>query len=120
MIGGATRPTRSLHLVGTRGEIQGVMEDSKFVIRHIDLRPGHEYTEKLVDLKIGGDMTGAQGGHGGGDLRLVADFLRILRGEAPSIASTTLEDSISGHLIGFGADRAKAQGCVVPIRLSSA
>ncbi len=117
MIGGSAKPTRSLHLVGTRGEIQGCIEDSRFVIRHIDPRPGCEYAEKVVDLKITGDMTGAQGGHGGGDLRLVADFLSILRGEAPSISSTTLEDSVSGHLIGFGADRAMEQGSVVPIRL---
>jgi predicted dehydrogenase len=120
MIGGSARPTRSIHLVGTRGEIQGVMEDSKFNIRHIDPRPGHEYTEKVVDLKIGGDMTGAQGGHGGGDLRLVADFVRTLRGEAPSISATTLDDSISGHLIGFCADRAMATKAVVPIDITLA
>ncbi len=120
MIGGAARPTRSLHLVGTLGEIQGVMEDSKFVIRHIDPRPGHEYSEKVVDLNIGGDMTGAQGGHGGGDLRLVADFVRTLRGETPSISATTLDDSISGHLIGFCADRSMATQTVVPIDITSA
>jgi hypothetical protein len=28
MIGGSSKPTRSIHLVGTRGEIQGVLEDS--------------------------------------------------------------------------------------------
>lgn len=118
MIGGAARPTRSLHLIGTKGEIQGVMEDSKFVIRHIDPRPGHEYSERIVDLKIGGDMTGAQGGHGGGDLRLVADFLAILRGKPPSISSTTLDDSISGHLIGLNADKARITNTVVPIALA--
>ncbi len=118
MIGGSARPTRSIHLVGTRGEIQGVMEDSKFVIRHIDPRPGHEYSEKLVDLKITGDMTGVQGGHGGGDLRLVADFVRTLRGEAPSISATTLDDSVSGHLMGFCADRAMATKTVVSVSVS--
>jgi predicted dehydrogenase len=115
MIGGAAKPSRSLHLVGTRGEIQGYMEDSKFTIRHLDPRPGCEYRETIVDLKISGDMTGARGGHGGGDLRLVADFLRLLRGETPSLSSTALEDSISGHLIGFGADRAMETGTVVEI-----
>ena len=113
MIGGAARPSRSIHILGTRGEIQGVFEESKFVVRHIDPRPGHEYSEEVVDLNVSGDMHGAFGGHGGGDLRLVEDFMRLVRGEAPSLSTTTLEDSINGHLIGFCADRAMEEKRVV-------
>lgn len=115
MVGGAAKPSRSIHIIGTRGEIQGNLEDSRFVIRHIDPRPGHEYAEEVVDLSIGGDMTGAFGGHGGGDLRLMADFVRLVRGEQPSISTTTLADSINGHLIGFCADRAMEEGKVVTV-----
>ncbi|MGC9350168.1 MAG: Gfo/Idh/MocA family protein, partial [Anaerolineae bacterium] len=39
MVGGTARPSRSIHLIGTLGEIQGVFEDSRFVVRHIDPRP---------------------------------------------------------------------------------
>ena len=115
MVGGSSKPSRTLHLIGTHGEIQGAIEDSRFVIRHIDPRPGHEYSEELTDLTVGGDMTGSFGGHGGGDMRLVADFVRSLRGETPSISSTRLEDSISGHLMGFSADRAMEEGRVVEL-----
>jgi predicted dehydrogenase len=115
MVGGTAKPSRSIHLVGTLGEIQGVFEESRFVIRHIDPRPGHEYGEHVVDLTVGGDMHGAFGGHGGGDMRLVADFLRVARGEPPSISTTTLDDSIAGHLIGFGADRAMEEQRVVDV-----
>lgn len=120
MVGGAAKPSRSIHLVGTTGEIQGNLEDSRFVIRQIDPRPihetgGHEYREEVFDLGIEGDMTGAFGGHGGGDLRLMADFVRLMRGEAPSIATTTLADSVNGHLIGFCADRAMEERRVVEI-----
>ncbi|MEZ4861207.1 MAG: Gfo/Idh/MocA family oxidoreductase [Caldilineaceae bacterium] len=115
MVGGAAKPARSLHLVGTLGEIQGNLEESRFVIRHIDPRPGCEYAEEVVDLSIGGDMTGAFGGHGGGDLRLMADFVRLVRGEQPSISTTTLADSINGHLIGFCADRALEEKRVVEV-----
>jgi predicted dehydrogenase len=116
MIGGAAKPSRSLHLVGTRGEIQGSFEDSRYVIRHIDPRPGHEFAEQTVNLNLAGDTTGARGDHGGGDLRLMADFVRILRGETPSISATSLEDSINGHLMGFAADRAMETGSVVEVR----
>jgi hypothetical protein len=115
MIGGASRASRSIHLLGTLGEIQGVLEDSTYVVRHIDTRPGHEYSEKVVDLKIGGDMHGAFGGHGGGDMRLVEDFVRVMRGEAPSIACTDINDSVNGHLIGFCADMAREENRVVDL-----
>lgn len=106
MVCGVARPMRSIHILGTRGEIQGVFEDSRFVIRHIDARPGHEYSEQPVDVTVNGDMHGAFGGHGGGDMRLVADFVRMVRGEETSISCTRLEDSIHGHQIAFAACRA--------------
>jgi ATP-binding cassette subfamily B protein len=87
---------------------------SHLVIRHVDPRPGHEYREEVVDLHQHGDTTGAFGGHGG-DLRLVRDFLRVLRGEAPSISTTTLADSVNGHLVGFCADEAMEEGRVVAV-----
>ena len=115
MVGGTARPCRSIHLIGTRGEIQGVLEDSRFVIRHADPRPGHEYSEDVVNVDVSGDMHGAFGGHAGGDLRLVSDFVRYLRGEPRSISCTRLDDSIRGHQIAFRADRAMREGCVVRV-----
>ncbi|MFC1452098.1 Gfo/Idh/MocA family protein [Verrucomicrobiota bacterium] len=116
MIGGTSKPSRALHLVGTKGEIEGRMEDSSFVIRHIDPRPGQEEcTEELVDLNVGGDMTGAGGGHGGGDMRMVDDFLKYVTDEEPSLSTTSIEDSVSGHLIGFCADQSMQERRVVEI-----
>lgn len=109
MIGGSSRPRRSIHLIGTEGEIQGTLDSSQFVIRHIDPRPGEEYSEQVVDLTQSGDMTGAFGGHGGGDMRLVHDLVQVLHGEEPSISWTGIEDSVSGHLLGFCADRARVE-----------
>ena len=115
LVGGTSRPSRSIHLLGTTGEIQGVLEDSRFVVRHFDLRPGHEYTEEVVDLTIGGDMHGAFGGHGGGDSRLAADFVHTVQGQPASISRTSIEDSINGHLIGFTADQSIQETRIVPI-----
>lgn len=115
MVCGVSKPMRSIHILGTHGEIHGVFEDNTFVVRHIDARPGHEYTEERVDVNAGGDMHGAFGGHGGGDMRLVADFVRVVRGETPSISCTRLEDSVYGQEIAFAADRAMNQKCAVDI-----
>ena len=113
MIGGAAKGSRGIHILGTTGEIFGHFEDSRFTIRRIDPRPGHEYADDVVDLSITGDMTGAQGGHGGGDLRLVADFCRVARGETPSLCTTSLADSVNGHRVCFQADRAMRENTVV-------
>jgi hypothetical protein len=117
MIGGTAKPSRSIHLVGTRGEIEGRLEDNCFVIRHIDPRPGCEYSEEKIDLHFQGDTTGSHGGHAGGDMHLVADFIRVLNGEEPSISSTSLLDSISGHLIGFAAERSRETRQVEAVRV---
>jgi predicted dehydrogenase len=106
---GTPRGRRSIHIVGTTGEMEGLMEEGKFVVRHPDARAGHEYTEEEVDLTVGADM------HGGGDMLLVEDFIHVVRGEAPSISTTDIADSVYGHLIAFAADEAMLDGRVVEI-----
>ena len=66
MVGGSARPARNIHILGTTGEILGVFEDSKFVVRKIDPGPNRDYSEEIVDLNIQGDIDGSHGGHGGG------------------------------------------------------
>jgi hypothetical protein len=53
--------------------------------------------------------------HGGGDLRLVRDFMRVVRDGQPSASTTSLMDSIHGHEIGYAADHAMRQGCMVSL-----
>ena len=115
MVGGTARPSRSIHLIGTTGEIQGVFEDQSLVVRRIDPRPRHEYSEERVSTDVSGDMHGAFGGHGGGDMRLVEDFVSLVQGESRSISCTSLDDSISSHLVGFRADVAMEERRVVNI-----
>jgi predicted dehydrogenase len=115
MVGGCAKPCRTIHLIGTRGEIQGTLEGGRFVLRVPDPAPGRETAETIFDLQTMGDTTGAFGGHGGGDMRVVADFLRVLRGEPLSLSSTPLEDSIAGHCMVFAADHAMETGTVVAI-----
>jgi predicted dehydrogenase len=115
MVGGTSKPMRTIHLIGTTGEIEGVFEEQQFVVRSIDPRPGHEYREEVVDLTADGDMEQGIVGHGGGDLALVADFVRVIRGKPASISTTSLDDSVAGHLIGFSADRAMAERRVVSL-----
>ena len=112
MIGGTARPERNLHIIGTKGEIKGVFDDSKFVVRTIDTSVPSGWREEVVDLAIGGDKSGMTGSHGGGDLRLVADFVHVLQGGCPSVSCTSLEDSLRGHLAVFYAEKSRKNAVV--------
>lgn len=114
MIGGCPESSRTIHLIGTLGEIRGRLDDNKFSIRLIDPRPGHEFKEEVVHIEMTDDMAEVLGGHGGGDSRLVRDFLNYLN-EPNAWSATSIENSIAGHAIGFAANRSAAEGRVIVI-----
>jgi predicted dehydrogenase len=109
MVGGTAKACRNIHVRGTEGEIEGTMEDGCLIIRKPDADHEDLYQEKRVEVDSSGDV------HGGGDLRLVADFVRVVRGEQPSASTTHLMDSVYSHEIAYAADRAMRQGCVVSL-----
>jgi predicted dehydrogenase len=105
------RPTRLIHLVGSRGELEGDLEAGRIVVRHAAPK-GQTlgFTEEPIDFGVKGDS------HGGGDAGLVADFAGWLRDEPTSPSRTRIEDSLAGHLIAFAADEAMSGHKVVDIR----
>lgn len=109
MIGNAAQSSRTIHLIGTKGELFGTMQDGSFTLRQIVSTGSERNTSTVVEVGGGTHM------HGGGDLRLVADFVNVLRGNEPSISTTALEDSINGHMIGFAAERGRLDGRWVTI-----
>ncbi len=115
----SARGRRSIHLIGEKGEIEGVLEEGKFTLRtpKQSLRSGfnpelidtNTWQSEIIDVGVKQEM------HGGGDLRLVDDFLRIRCGEGASISTTELRDSIAGHAIAFAADEAMLKSVVINI-----
>ena len=85
---------------------------TSFTVRTIDTASESGWREEVVDLAIGGDKSGMTGSHGGGDLRLVEDFVRVLQGEQPSISCTNINDSLNGHLAVFRAEKSRRTGTV--------
>ena len=113
MVGGSAEPRREIHIIGTKGEIFGNFEESKFTVLKIDPSPdahNEECDVEEVDLRVTGDMVGAYGGHGGGDERLAADFVKFIRGEKPSLACTSIFDRVAGHLSVYLADKSRENG----------
>jgi predicted dehydrogenase len=109
MVTNSAKGTRRIQITGTKGEIYGDMMTGKFTISKPDAVAGRESIDEDVDINLEGDS------HGGGDLRLVADFLSVVRGEGGSISTTKLSDSINSHLIAYAADVAMREERVVTI-----
>lgn len=98
---GAMKADRTIHILGTKGEIEGEASSGKFVVRVFDKETAG-YKERTVSFA---DTQGETGGHFGGDKGLVQDFLAYVGDGEPSISTTVIDDSIIGHLMVFDADK---------------
>ncbi|MGI8746851.1 MAG: Gfo/Idh/MocA family protein [Deinococcus sp.] len=89
--------TRTLHLVGSHGEVHGHMEKGEIIVQDFRTR-----TREVIDVS---DVD-ASDGHGGGDRALVLNFLDLLedyvRGERRS-SPTAFQESLESHIIAFHA-----------------
>ena len=109
MVTNSADGTRRIQLTGTKGDIYGDMVEGKFTISKPGAVTGAESLVEEIQVDMQGDL------HGGGDVRLVADFLSLIRGEGGSLSTTSLSDSINSHLIAYAADTAMREERVVTI-----
>ncbi|WCF09351.1 Gfo/Idh/MocA family oxidoreductase [Paenibacillus thiaminolyticus] len=105
----AEQEIRSVRIMGTKGEIVGNMEDGTYTLKRFA-------TGERVEFHCGvaGD------GHGGGDERMVAEFLHLVREhqeEAMATALTSATASLQSHLIAFAAEESRLQGGM-PVKLA--
>ena len=105
MIGGSARSARIIHIIGTKGELEGVFEDNSLIVRTIDADEETGFRTESVDLS-----EAEAEGHGGGDDALTADFVRYIRTGEQSISCTAIDNSVAGHLTVFNADRSRENG----------
>lgn len=82
--------------------------------RHLRAR-GTEQACRIESIDVNVAGAGEVNGHGGGDVRLVADFAAISAGGTPSRSVTHIRDSLTGHMIAFAADTAMREKRVVEI-----
>ena len=104
MVGGATLAGRFIHIVGTMGEIEGVLEKNEITLRTYarECIMGKNETinvHPINNVKFGG--------HSGGDYAIMHDLVRYLNGDKSSISITSIEDSINGHLCVFAAEKSR-------------
>ncbi len=93
---------RRTRIMGTKGDIVG--DEKNLALFDFQLRK--EVIYKASDLSK--DFSG--GGHGGGDQRLVRDFLQAVYNEDESLLTSTIKDSMESHYIGFRAEESRKSG----------
>ena len=116
MVGGASEGVRDIRIIGTKGEIIGNAKKQKFIVQTINPNIDELLDIEEFDIEEIKDIDGMKGSHGGGDLRLVADFIDHLQTDNYSIACTEVTDSAIGHKIIFAAERSRKTGEIVKIK----
>lgn len=96
--------TRTIKLMGTKGEIRGVMEKNEIEV--IDFSTGARDVISLKETKFG---------HSGGDDGIMQNFVRLLQQEDTSGGLTSAKTSLQGHLMAFAAEKSRLVNEVIDI-----
>ena len=88
---------RRIRVHGTEGEIE-------FTEERMQVRT---FADRLNDEVL---FAAEEGGHGGGDARVVRSFLAAVQRGDPSLVSTGIPESLRTHAIVFAAERSRRLG----------
>jgi len=92
---------RCMRIMGTKAEIFADMEKDI-----IQLMPFGGKMEEFDIRKLATDLSG----HGGGDIRMVEDYLDVLEGKPMPSAMTTISRSVESHYVCLAAEESRLQG----------
>ncbi len=103
MCGFTATGSRYAKFMGTKGEIISDMTENTIKITVF----GEKDTEVIDISKIASDFSG----HGGGDNRMVEEFLDMLINETePTKRTTSLEESVESHYCALAAEESRING----------
>jgi hypothetical protein len=101
---------RRTRIMGSTGYMEGDMS----VLRVADFRTRE--IQAFESRTLGVDRFAADG-HGGGDWRLLANFIEAVATQDPSVLTSTVDVSIESHVMGFAAERSRKARTVEEIRV---
>lgn len=93
----STNMTRRIVIDGTHGRLQGNLDENS--ISYVEFA-----TNKEISINLNADIDTL--GHGGGDVRLMADFIDLIK-NGNAQAKTLAQDSLESHLIAFAAEKSR-------------
>jgi len=101
---------RRTRVMGSMGFIEGDM--SKFTIYDFRTDQSKTYESKVLDV-----ANYKNEGHGGGDWRLVADWIQAVAQQNPDLLTSTIDASIESHIMCFMAEESRANKKVMDIKM---
>lgn len=96
--------TRTIKLMGTKGEIRGAMEKNEIEI--LDFNTGRK------DIIL---LNSSAYGHGGGDFGIMKDFINLVRQDGKREGLTSATASIGSHIIAFAAEKSRLEKRIINI-----
>lgn len=97
--------SRTIKLMGTKGEIRGTMEKGEIEI--LDFQTGQK---EVVLIPL--DTTDRYG-HGGGDFGIVHDIIKLIQKKSLNKITTSVDLSVNSHLMAFAAEKARIENKVI-------
>ena len=94
--------TRTIKLMGTRGEIRGHMEKNEIEIT--DFVSG---SKEIIKLEV------EKNGHSGGDEGIMRDFVSLVRSDKKCDSLTSPQASLMSHMMAFAAEKSRIEGRVI-------
>ena len=106
MCGFTATGSRYTKFMGTKGEIIADMTENTIKITEF----GKKDTEVIDVSKLATDFSG----HGGGDNRMVEEFLdMIINNTEPTNRTTSVDQSVESHYVALGAEQSRVRGGTV-------
>ena len=101
---------RRTRVMGSMGDLNGDMTE----LVHTDFRTGKQtkFVPKAEDVE-----EYKNSGHGGGDWMLVRDFVQAVAQRNPALLTSTIDDSIESHVMGFMAEESRKKGKVMEVKV---
>lgn len=106
-----TTGSRTVDIMGTKGEIKGIFSEHSFEIIPFGKSPIIYSTEQVSDgIKMEYDPYD----HGGGDKYLIRDMIDLLKGTSvKGNTLTTLDKSLESHFVALAAEKSRVHGGMV-------
>ncbi|HHV08822.1 MAG TPA: Gfo/Idh/MocA family oxidoreductase [Clostridiales bacterium] len=97
--------SRTIKIMCENGEIRGDDSQNTIEITHFAANSAQSYEQRVIHT---GNVTG---GHGGGDIGLMEDFMKLLQKKTQT-SRTAIDQSIESHIMAFAAEQSRLSGIV--------
>lgn len=102
---------RRTRVFGSMGDIVGDMDT--FTVNDFKTNKATVYDHSMIE-----DVANYKNsGHGGGDWRLVRDWIQAVSRRDASLLTSTIDASIESHIMGFLADKGRLKGKVMSVKV---